>query len=60
MQLLNTIIYLIPSMIGIIASTYLCIENKNWCWFLFASVIMYLVGTAASKSTTFIDSINKK
>ncbi len=48
MNLFNTMILLMPSTLGVVAAAYLCHEGKAWGWFLAASVVMFVVGVAAS------------
>lgn len=47
MRLLNTLILIVPSILGMVFAAYLLHEGKqNWGWFLFASLVMFGVGVA--------------
>lgn len=48
MKLLQTLIYLLPSMLGIVSAAILSHEGKDWGWFLLITLIMFLIGIAAS------------
>ena len=55
MKLLNTLILLLPATLGVGSAAYLCHEGKEWGWFLVVSVMMFVVGVAASMPTNKLE-----